>query len=96
MRNGIDFRRADCYFSVDKKRFIQNQGLAGYAILQLLLDKIYYEDGYFIKWDSNALDDFAYDLKLQSTKVSEVVNYALHVGIFDKNKFKELSALKIE
>ena len=68
MRNGIDFRRADCYFSVDKKRFIQN----------------------------HALDDFAYDLKLQSTKVSEVVNYALHVGIFDKNKFKEFGVLTSE
>lgn len=93
MRNGIDFRRSDCYFSVDKKRFIQHQGLAGYAILQLLLDKIYYEEGYYIKWDSNALDDFSYDLKLQSSKVSEVVNYALHVGIFDKEKYKEFGVL---
>lgn len=92
-RNGIDFRRSDCYFSVDVKRFIQNQGLAGYAVLQLLLDKIYYEEGYYIKWDGNALDDFAYDLKLQSSKVSEIVKYAFHLGIFDKEKFDKFGVL---
>lgn len=93
MRNGIDFRRTDCEFSSIKKRFIQNQGLAGYAILQLLLDRIYFENGYYITWDSQALDDFAYDMKMKSSKVTEIVNYALHLGIFDKEKYKELGVL---
>lgn len=93
MRNGIDFRRTDCEFSSIKKRFIQNQGLSGYAILQLLLDRIYFENGYYITWDSQALDDFAYDMKMKSSKVTEIVNYALHLGIFDKEKYKELGVL---
>ena len=92
-KKGVDYRPISCYYDDSNKILISKFGLRGYAILQLILNKIYLENGYFVKWTDDLQELFSMEIKAQTNIVKNVVDYLLERGVFDKKMYKDFSIL---
>ena len=94
MEQGINAFLLNCRTN-DKMAKVEAQfGVKGFAVIVKLWQKIYSEKGYYCKWDNGAdLLFLSYwfggSSGVSLDNISKVVNYALNIGLFDKNKFKE-------
>ena len=98
-KKGIDYRPENCYLDDNTRLMISAVGLNGFAIYTLLLNKIYGEEGYFVKWTSDVEALFAMQIGANKTTVSECVKYLIARNFFDKemyNKYKILTSLEIQ
>ena len=98
-KHGIDYRPENCYLDDNRRLLISATGLNGFAIYTLLLDKIYGEEGYFVKCTSDLEALFAMQIGTNKTSVSECIKYLLARNFFDKemyNKYKILTSLEIQ
>ena len=99
-KHGIDYRPENCYLDDNRRLLISATGLNGYAIYTLLLNKIYGEEGYFVKWTSDVEALFAFQIgESKTSAVSECVKYLLARGFFDKKMYEKyhiLTSLEIQ
>ena len=98
-KKGIDYRPENCYLDDNTRLMISAVGLNGFAIYTLLLNKIYGEEGYYVKWTSDVEALFAMQIGANKTTVSECVKYLIARNFFDKemyNKYKILTSLEIQ
>ena len=98
-KKGIDYRPENCYLDDNTRLMISAVGLNGFAIYTLLLNKIYGEEGYYVKWTSDVESLFAMQIGANKTTVSECVKYLIARNFFDKemyNKYKILTSLEIQ
>jgi hypothetical protein len=92
IKQGVEYFPMDVEID-DKIELIEaKHGIAGFGILIKLYQKIY-KEGYFCKWNEEALLIFSKRINVDSVKVSEVVNDCLHYNLFNENLFKEYSIL---
>lgn len=68
-------------------------GLVGFALVIKLFQKIYGEDGYYMKWSQDVGLLFANETNAGYNLVSEVVKACIKRGIFDKDMFDKYSIL---
>ena len=98
-KKGIDYRPENCYLDDTRRLLISATGLNGFAIYTLLLNKIYGEEGYFVKWTSDVEALFAMQIGSNKATVSECVKYLIARNFFDKDmysKYKILTSLEIQ
>ena len=98
---GLDYFPMDRDFYHDRKirRIMKACGPSSGTVLTCLLGNIYYEDGYYIRWDEDLTFDVADMLGMSEGSVQEVIKAALTAGFFNKemyNKHKILTSRGIQ
>ncbi len=93
-KKGLEYRPINCYFDDKLKILINKFGLRGYAILQLITNKIYFENGYYLKWDDDIQALFTVEINAKDNKiVGQCLEYLLERGFFDKEMYEKYSIL---
>ena len=95
-KKGVEYRPTYCYYEDTTKILISKFGLRGYAIQQLLINKIYLENGYYLKLNDDILQLFAMEIKAQPNLVQQIIDYMLERGLFDNEMYKNFSVLTSE
>ena len=99
MKNGIKYFPFSSSLE-QKYKFIKAQfGLKGLAIVVLVLQQIYGDEGYYCEWSQDVALLFADENSVGHNVVSEVIEEALRRGIFDKDlydKYGVLSSVEIQ
>ena len=99
MKNGIKYFPFSSSLE-QKYKFIKARfGLKGLAIVVLVLQQIYGDEGYYCEWSQDVALLFADENSVGHNVVSEVIEEALRRGIFDKELYAEygvLSSLEIQ
>lgn len=68
-------------------------GLKGFAIYVKLLCRIYGEEGYYCLWDSDIAEVLASKWKVEPQFITNVVDFLVKRGLFDKKLFDNLGIL---
>ena len=92
-KEGLDYFTVDCKLTDAEKLILAEFGLIGLGILTFLKFKIYGEEGYYTKWDSDVAMVFSSDFKVGATVVNEVVRASLKRGIFDSSMYDRYGIL---
>jgi hypothetical protein len=94
-KKGLDYFPLDRDFYHDRKirRVLKACGPASGTVLTCLLGNIYYEDGYYIRWDEDLPFDIADLLGMSEGQVQEIINVSLKAKFFDEGKFKRYGIL---
>lgn len=99
-RKGLDYRPLDCYMNDDTKILLGKIGAWGYGCLQLIMNKLAIENGYYLPWNKKSQYIFTLDMyEKDDAKIEECVNFCFDNGIFDKemyDKFGVLTSLEIQ
>jgi len=95
-KKGVEYRPTYCYYDDTTKILISKFGLRGYAIQQLLYNKIFLEHGYYLQFNDDILQLFAMEIKAQPNLVQQIIDYMLERGLFDDNMYKNFSVLTSE
>ena len=92
-KEGLDYFPLDCD-NDDKFDLIESEfGLAGFAIIIKLYQKIYKEHGYYGEWGSGVGLVFAHKNGVGASLVSEIIESALKNGIFDNDLYQKYGIL---
>lgn len=92
-KKGLDYFPLDCRLDTKLRIVIALFGLPGFAIVVMLWQRIYGEEGYYIEWNEDCGRLFALDNNADYGIVSKVVEESLKRGIFDQEKFQKYSIL---
>lgn len=93
-KKGLDYFPLDCHSDTKIRLVEASFGLSGFAIIVKLWQRIYAEEGYYMKWNEDdgrlfALENGNADFDV----VSGVVHECLKRGIFNQEKFDKYSIL---
>lgn len=95
-KDGLDYFELDCHLDT-KTRLIQVEfGLSGFAIIVLLYQKIYGEQGYYTEWNEDELLLFMSDNGIACERknfINEVVSACIRRDIFSKDIFEKYGVL---
>ncbi len=98
MKEGVDYFPLDVCTDVKFELLEAKFGIIGFGIMIKLFQRIYAENGYYCKWDSdtalimaakNSCPDYTFTIE----KVQGIVDEAIHRGIFDKDMYKQQGIL---
>ena len=91
LKQGLDYFPLDVNFLKDiKVRKIKRAcGPATVEVLLCLLGNIYRDTGYYFGWDEDTMFLVADEVGAKEGLVEEIVNKAVQVGFFDKDKFEK-------
>ena len=81
---------------MDYEVIISKYGLEGYAIINLIIHKIYDDEGYFCRWDEDSSFVFARYYGVKVDFVLSVVDEAISRGIFSKELYEKYKILSSE
>lgn len=95
-KKGVEYRPTYCYYDDTTKILISKFGLRGYAVQQLLYNKIFLEHGYYLQFNDDILQLFAMEIKAQPNLVQQIIDYMLERGLFDNEMYKNFSVLTSE
>ncbi|MFK4951610.1 DUF4373 domain-containing protein [Lactococcus garvieae] len=95
LKQGLDYFPLDVNFLKDiKVRKIKRAcGPATVEVLLCLLGNIYRDTGYYFGWDEDTMFLVADEVGAKEGLVEEIVNKAVQVGFFDKDKFEKYKIL---
>ena len=92
----LDYFPLDCRLN-DRMKLIEAEfGLAGFAIIIKVFQKIYGEKGYYCEWNEEVILLFAREVSAGGNIVSEVIEGALRRGIFSKDLYEKYGILTSE
>lgn len=91
----IDYYPIDCDFLSDIKirRIMKSCGASAIAVIIYLLGNIYGDEGYYMRWNDDIKFLVADYLSVSEKMVSAVIEKALQVEFFDKEKFDNYKIL---
>lgn len=92
-KKGLDYFPLDCRLDTKLRIVIALFGLPGFAIVVMLWQRIYGEEGYYIEWNEDYGRLFALENNTDYDIVSKVVDESLKRGIFNQEKFQKYSIL---
>lgn len=92
-KKGLDYFPLDCHIDTDLRIVIALFGLSGFAIVIILWQRIYGEEGYYTKWNEDYGRLLALENKVDYDVVSGVIDECIKRGIFDQEKFQKYSVL---
>lgn len=95
LKQGVDYYPIDVGFLKDIKyrKIKKSCGPQTCEIMHCLLGNIYGDMGYFMQWDSDAAFLVADDVGAKEGQVEELVEKAVQVGFFDREKFDQYHIL---
>ena len=96
MKNGLDWFPLNVYPDERIELIEAEFGVAGFAVVVKLLQRIYGGEGYFCKWYPDVRLLFSRACGLRPETVEEILQAALKRGIFDEELFKEHAILTSE
>lgn len=92
----LDYFPLDCRLN-DRMKLIEAEfGLAGFAIIIKIFQKIYGGKGYYCEWNEEVILLFAREINAGGNIVSEVIEGALRRGIFSKEMYDKYGILTSE
>lgn len=92
-KSGIPFVPLDCQLD-DKFELIEAEfGLAGFAVVIKLFQRIYGMQGYYCSWTNEVALVFGKKIGLSANVVSEIVRASVKRGLFDKDIFDKFQIL---
>ncbi len=90
IRKGITYRPLDCYCDDDTKMLLGKLGAWGYGCLQLILNKLSLENGYYLQWDDRTQCLFALDMyERDNGKIDQCLDFCFNNNIFDKDMYEK-------
>lgn len=90
IRKGITYRPLDCYCDDDTKMLLGKLGAWGYGCLQLILNKLSLENGYYLQWDDRTQCLFALDMyERDDGKIDQCLDFCFNNNIFDKDMYEK-------
>ena len=93
---GLDYFELDCHMD-EKVRLIQAEfGLKGFAVVVLLFQRIYGEQGYYMSWDDDRSLLFMSDIGVSSCDynlIREIVSACIRRDIFSQKLFSKYRIL---
>lgn len=92
-KKGLDYFPLDCHIDTKLRIVIALFGLPGFAIVVMLWQRIYGEEGYYIEWNEDYGRLFALENNADYDIVSKVVDECIERGIFNQEKFQKHSIL---
>lgn len=95
IKTGTDYFPLDVELDI-KMDFIESRyGNDGFSTIIKLWQKIYAENGYYCKWDSDIAVLFAYKKanNIDIDKLDRIINLALEKELFDKNIYEKYGVL---
>ena len=92
-KKGLDYFSLDCRLDTKLRIVIALFGLPGFAIVVMLWQRIYGEEGYYIEWNEDYGRLFALENNTDYDIVSKVVDECIKRGIFNQEKFQKYSIL---
>ena len=95
VKAGLSYYNVDTdrYQDIRIKKLLHNFSTAGLSVYDFILNEIYRDKGYFIKWDESTVFNVADVLKVKESTIQEVVNYCCSVGLFNKAVFTNENVL---
>lgn len=92
LKDGVDYFPFDVVLD-EKFELIEAEfGLAGFAVVVKLYQRVY-QRGYYCEWTNEVALLFGHRIGMGGNAVSEIVNAAVKRGIFDKNMFEKYHIL---
>lgn len=92
----LDYFPLDCRLN-DRMKLVEAEfGLAGFAIIIKVFQKIYGGKGYYCEWNEEVVLLFAREINAGGNTVSEVIEGALRRGIFSKELYEKYGILTSE
>ena len=92
-KKGLDYFPLDCHIDTKLRIVIALFGLPGFAIVLMLWQRIYGEEGYYIEWNEDYGRLFSLENNADYDIVSKVVDECLKRDIFSQEKFQKYSIL---
>jgi len=99
LRNSIPFFSVDSTENPKTDLLIANTGLTGYGFYISVLRKIFGGEGYYIRWDADALALTALRFGLDPKEATRITNEAVRIGLFDARlyqKYRVLTSAEIQ
>ncbi len=93
LKKGVDYFPLDCVLNDEFKKVKARFGLAGFAIIIILFQKIYSTNGYYVEMTEDDLYMFAEDNNIKYGLAADVIEYAVKIGLFDFDLFEKKSIL---
>ena len=93
LKQGLDYFPHDCSLDDELKYVIAEHKETGYYIYFRLLEKIYSENGYFMKSDEKTLKLYCNEINVDIIKINDVINTCLCEHLFCKEKFEKYQIL---
>lgn len=87
-RKELSYITVDCKLDRKIQLLEAKHGLIGFAIWIKLLQKIYGDEGYFMRWTEDDILLFADDNHVKAEKVTLIVDDCIRRGIFDEEQFR--------
>ena len=80
-----------------KVRLIENiHGMAGYAIINKILEWVYRDKGYYVVWTEREVGLMSEDTRLEASVIRAIVKTAIAQKFFDFDKWKNHEVLTSE
>ena len=92
IKSGLDYFNIDTSIGDKVKYLIKKCKMDGYGIFVFILARIYKNEGYYCRWDDMAQTLFCDD-SIELTKLKEVVNCCLEIGLFHSETYKKYGIL---
>ena len=92
-KQGIDYFPMDCVPDSSLELFIAENGAAGFGLLIMIWQKIYRDEGYFIKNDDDLVLRLRRDSLLDMETTVSMIGNAVKRGLFDKDMHDKFGIL---
>lgn len=93
-KQGLDYFPHDCgNFDDNLEYIIALHGVEGYYLYFRLLEKIYSQEGYYMKADSKTLVLFSSKINLPISRINDIIKDFLSEGLFNKKLFDKYNVL---
>jgi hypothetical protein len=96
VKSGLDYFSMDCNFNSKFKIFIAKYGNEGLGIWLRITQHIYFNKGYYMKYDEDNLLVLSDELRISYEFLEEILMYLLDKEIFDKTMFEEQKIITSE
>ncbi len=87
--DGITYFSHECKHDANLEYIEAIHGLNGYALYFKLLERIYFEKGYYLEWNKKIIALFAKSVVLPIEKTKEIVSDMIEEGLFDKGIYEK-------
>lgn len=92
-KQGIDYFPMDCVPDSSLELFIAENGAAGFGLLAMIWQRIYRDDGYFIRNDDDLVLRLRRDSLLDMESTVSIIGNAIKRGLFDKDMHERFGIL---
>ena len=90
---GLESFAFDTHLDTETGLLLSDYGADGMCILVLLLQSIYGDKGYFMKWEQRHQKYISKRLQISEERIQQIINYCTELEIFDKGMLENYGIL---